>query len=695
MSGKLSRKERAKLQSEQHKAAQLEASESPAPKKKQPIPSRPKLKDSVLVKRLNIILLILAVGVYFNSLQNQYALDDYSLILENEDTKAGGGLGNIFHIFGSSYRNGTLGGDNTLYRPLSKVMFAIEWGISPNNPALNHFMNVALYALTVVLLFRMLRRYLTGQVLVPFIATVLFTVHPLHTEVIANIKGRDDILCFLLFVVTALYVHRYVMQQQTKHLVLAAVAFFFCMMSKESAITFVAVIPLMVYFFIPEGKTERPSRLRWLIEVPYRNVNIMMVGVGVLFLGIRYLVLHGSGVSPVPVVDNYIAGIDGFVGQRVAAIAIAGIYFVKLIAPYELVCDASVAQMPEYGFASWQFLLAIVVYGGGLAFAIMKFRSKHVVSFAVLYFLITFSIVSNVPMLIGTNYAERLLYTPSLGFCLIVAWGLHKFLFTEETSTTDLGEFFRTHTKSLVPVGIIAAVFFTITVMRNPVWYDNLSLYGNDMQISDKSCKMHYFYANHITQQDYLAQFAAGSPERAQIIDTALIEFRTAMNLYPAYGDAIQKLAEMYYDKKMQDTAEYYYRLAIRKAPAMATYRSNYGRLLFDQQRYYEAEYHFTVAVHLNARYPEAYNNLAAVYGTLGGKYANAANVVRDSTESYRQIAMMYYNKSIQNSLNAIASNPNFVPAYRTVSMTYGLIGDIGNQQKYGQMAQQLEAAGY
>ena len=689
MSGKLSRKERAKLQSEQHKAVQ---SGEPVPvnvpkpvrsggKKPQPL-SRPQLKDSPLVKRLNLILILLAFGVYCNSLVNQYALDDYSLILENQDTKAGGGLSNIFHILGTSYRNGTLAGDNQLYRPLSKVMFAIEWSMSPNNPFPGHFMNVSLYTLSIVLLFRMLRRYLTGQILVPFLATALFAVHPLHTEVVANIKGRDDILCFLLFVITALYVHRYVTLQKTKHLVFAGISFFFCMLSKESAITFVAVIPLMIYFFT---NSDRIAAVK---------TSAVVGGVALLFLGIRALVLHGNGFSPVPVVDNYIAGIDGFIGQRVTAIAIAGVYAVKLIAPYELVCDASVPQMPEYGFASWQFLFALLVYGGGLVFAIMKFRSKHLVSFAVLYFLITFSIVSNVPMLIGTNYAERLLYTPSLGFCLIVAWGIHKLLFTEETPTTDPGEFFSAHKKSIVPIGIIVAVFSAITVMRNPVWYDNVSLYGTDKQISENSCKLHYFYGNHITQQEYLAQFPEGSAERAELIDTALAEFRIAHRLYPKYGDAVERLAEMFYDKKQSDSAEFYYRLAIHDHPGMATYRSNYGRLLFDQKRYFEAEYHFRTAVFLNPRYPEAYNNLAAVYGTMGGQWGNRAEQFPDSAASYNQKARELYNKSIQNSLNAIASNPNFVPAYRTVSMTYGIIGDVANQQRYGQMAQQLEAAG-
>lgn len=686
MSGKLSRKERARLQSEQHKAAQQEVSETPVAKKKpQPAAARPRLRDFDFVKKLNYILILLAAGVYLNSLANEYALDDYGLILENQDTK--GGAANIGKILSTSYRSGMLGGDVTLYRPLSKVMFAIEWSLAGDNPFLGHLMNVVLFTLSVVLLFKMLRRYMTGNIIVPFLASALFAVHPIHTEVVANIKGRDDILCFLFFVVAALYIHRYIFSKQTKHLVFAGVSYFLCMLSKESAITYFAVFPLMVYFFT---NAERETTLR---------VVGVTGGVVLLFLGIRLLVLGIHASSPVPVIDNYIAGIDGFVAQRVVAIAIAGIYAIKLFVPYELVCDASVPQMPEYGMGSWQFLFAVLIYGSAIAFAIWKFRSKHIVSFSVLYFLITFSVVSNIPFILGTNYGERLLYTPSLGICIILAWAIHRIFFKENEPVDSLDSFFKVNRKPVAIVGIIALIYSGITVMRNPVWYDNETLYGTDMQISERSCKLRYFYANHITQDEEMVDeegkpLVVGSPEWNKIVDTAIVEFRNAIALYPQYGDALQKLAEMYYDKKQADSAEYYYKLAIKSSPAMATYRSNYGRLLFDQQRLAEAEYQFQNAVHLNAQYPEAYNNLAAVYGTMGMKYRNLAVAQPDSAASYTAKSNQLFNKSLQNSLTAIACNPNFRAAYETTSMTYGILGDGVKQQEYAKVAEQLRAAG-
>ena len=98
-----------------------------------------------------------------NTLRHDYAFDDYGVILENDYTKSGiSGLGTILS---TGYRTSATSADTRLYRPLSKVMFALEWSISPHSPGLNHFVNVSLYALTVVLLFNALRLYISNSVL--------------------------------------------------------------------------------------------------------------------------------------------------------------------------------------------------------------------------------------------------------------------------------------------------------------------------------------------------------------------------------------------------------------------------------------------------------------------------------------------------------------------------------------------------
>lgn len=674
MSGKLSRKERAKLQSEQHKSVQTP--ESAPSRAKRVTPPVQRLKDSDLVRRLNIILIILAAGVYFNSLFNEYALDDYGLILENTQTTRGtDALGDIFT---SAYRAGTFNGDNSLYRPLSKMMFAVEWSIADGAPWLGHFMNVALFSLSIVLLFRMLRRYLKDNITVPFITAVLFAVHPIHTEVVANIKGRDDILCFLFFVCTALYVHRFAVQRKMKDLVLAGVMFFLCTISKESAITFVAVIPLMLYFFTDAGR-----------EV-YKKVGITVGAVALLFLAIRTLVLQGGGTVSAPEVDNYIAGIDGFFAQRATAIAITGIYLVKLFVPYSLVSDASWPQLPVYGFGSWEFLVSLVVLLAMLVFAVLKFKSRHPVSFGILYFFITFSIVSNIPFLIGTNYAERLLYTPSLGIFLAVAWAVHHFLGESEQHLNTLGEYLSAQKKVLGVLAVPVFLYAGIAVMRNPVWKDNDTLYSTDVLISENSCKTHFFYGNHLTMNDSLAAHAADTAEWSRRVNIGLAEFRTAIALNPEYAEATQRLGEMFFHKKQYDSSEVYYRKAIELTPKMATYRNNFGRMLFSIGRYDEAQQEFEEAIRLNPYYSTAYNNLAGCYGMQGSQYVLQMQNDTLRSAEHQQKAIELYQKSIATSLQAIKYDPLFINAYETTAQTYKNLGDAENAKNYQAQAQAL-----
>src|ERR1700757_2729858 len=92
--------------------------------------------------------LIFAIGfiIYFNSLKNEYVLDDFSTIKENHITT--GGIKAIPDIFTHFYRYGYYTSDDGIYRPLAVTVFAFEWWISPNNPTLAHFINIFLYAVT-------------------------------------------------------------------------------------------------------------------------------------------------------------------------------------------------------------------------------------------------------------------------------------------------------------------------------------------------------------------------------------------------------------------------------------------------------------------------------------------------------------------------------------------------------------------
>lgn len=640
--------------------------------KKTGIPTEPGKK---LIRNLNFILFALAFALYFNSLSSGWALDDYGVIKEIPFVQQG--FAGIDDILTTGYRTGLIIADNDLYRPLSKVTFAIEWWLSPDSPGLHHFFNVLLYALSVVLLFRMLRLYIKDSVLIPFIASALFALHPLHTEVVANIKGRDDILCFLFFTVAAIQFHRFIVTNRNKHLAAGAIFFFLSFLSKESAITFAAVIPLMIWFFIPDADNQRQFK-----------TGGALLAVTLLFLAIRALVLSGPG-GGVPVIDNYIAGIDSALTQRTTAIFIGGIYLIKLIVPYELVCDQSMNELNIAGPGDWGFLISFAAFAAMGIFALMKLRQRHVLSFSILYFLITFSLVSNVLMLIGTNYGERLLYAPSLGVCLAIAWLTRKFIQHEEQSSADFSSFIRRNSKSMVLLALFALPYSGLTIVRNAEWSNNDVLYSTDKRKAPLSAKLRFYYANEITQSDRLDRFKKGSTERLKIVDTALIDFRKAVEIYPGYGLAAQKLGEMYFEKGMNDSADFWYKHAIKTNPGQAMIRNNYGRFLFTTGRMDEADFQFTMALRLNPGYADALNNKAGSLGMKAGAYVVLAQKYPAGAAVWNQRAITLFNQSLEHSLKAIAYSPDYIQAYETTALTYTNLGDQANAAKYRNLANQ------
>ena len=150
----------------------------------------------------------------------------------------------------TGYWYGLDGLNDWLYRPLSLVMFAIEWQVAPGTPALGHLVNILLYAATAVVLFRFLRDLFAGyDALVPFAISLLWIAHPIHTEVVANIKSRDELLSFLFSILTLWQCVKYASAPSTKHLLLSGVYFFLALMSKESPITLLVIVPMTLFVF--------------------------------------------------------------------------------------------------------------------------------------------------------------------------------------------------------------------------------------------------------------------------------------------------------------------------------------------------------------------------------------------------------------------------------------------------------------
>jgi hypothetical protein len=231
-----------------------------------------------------IIVALLALVVYLNSFSNEFAHDDGIVIVKNEYVLEGfAGISKILtkDAYDSYYRqlNTTNQLEGGRYRPLSIITFAIEqqfmgpvpvegvdsvlkktiaYGVAgPEQQKLvgemhvRHVINVLWYILSVITLLYFLRYIVfKNNTLMALVATIIFTVHPIHTEVVANVKSRDEIMSLLFMCLTFIFAFKYEENRNDfKMLIAALVSYFLAFLSKEYAITMLALLPLSFYIF--------------------------------------------------------------------------------------------------------------------------------------------------------------------------------------------------------------------------------------------------------------------------------------------------------------------------------------------------------------------------------------------------------------------------------------------------------------
>jgi hypothetical protein len=308
---------------------------------------------------------------------------------------------------------------------------------------------------------------------IPFVASIIFIAHPIHTEAVANIKGRDEIMS-MLFSLGALYgALRFADQGQRKWLVMTLLTYFLGLLSKENAITFLAVIPVTLYFF---GHNQWPK--------------IKTIIVWLLLATLAYLILRFN-TAGVPKFSQPINDLmnNPFLGMKPAEkfgsiMYTLGKYIALMFWPHPLSHDYYPYAIPKIPIFALIPLISLVGYTLLLYTGFKGWVKKSIYSYSILFYLITLSIVSNIVINLGTFMNERFIFMASAGFCIALAY----FLVEHLPSLFSKGKI----------AGIVLAVVATLglgfkTYDRVPVWKDALSLNQAAVAVSSNSARANSF----------------------------------------------------------------------------------------------------------------------------------------------------------------------------------------------------------
>lgn len=464
---------------------------------------------------------ILAMLVYSPSFNYSFVYDDDAVVRENKYVQQGiAGLGKIWT---TSYFQGY---DETMnaraYRPIPLTTLALEYSVWGLNSTVNHIFNLLFYGLigcfTFLFLAKLLRKVHPA---IPIIATLLFLLHPIHLEVVANIKSRDTMLGYLGFTVAAwlLLVHHDT--RKALPLVFSLLFYGFGLLSKEEVLTTLALIPMMLWFF----RDMKPGKI-CISLLPY-----LAVAIGYLVLRSNILGGLNEGVE-LTELDNSLLAANGF-GERTASnILVLGKYLLMTLFPHPLISDYSFSTIPVVGWSDWRVYLALLGNIGLLALLVHGFKKKTLYSYGAAHYFITVSIFTSLIVTNVSAYNDRFLFTPVLGICLILAWLVSLLIKKGEASSSSaIAEFFKHNFVPVALTALVGAIAVFKIESHLPYWKDRFALFEHDAKLAPNNARMRKNHGGSLARLAVEAQEKDPNVAR-QYATKAIKELDAALAIY-------------------------------------------------------------------------------------------------------------------------------------------------------------------
>lgn len=255
-----------------------------------------KLPAPVSFKKYYYLFGIITFFLFANTIGNDYNMDD-GLVTRNHKLTSQG-LSTVKEIFTSSYYDD--GVYSYGYRPMVHLSFALEHELFGEKPGSGHFINIILFTLSVLLFFKLLVKWVGEKnILFAGIATLLFAVHPIHTEVVASLKNRDEILAFLFVIWAALSAHKFLEKGKFISLISILVLFSLAMLSKKSVYPMAIIIPTGI-LLLKELSVRQLVLITTAFVLPAAfigsdfqlKMSILMTVIPLMFIIFTYLIKH-------------------------------------------------------------------------------------------------------------------------------------------------------------------------------------------------------------------------------------------------------------------------------------------------------------------------------------------------------------------------------------------------------------------
>ncbi len=575
-----------------------------------------------------LLILIVSLALYSNSLKNGFVYDDEDTVVNNIIIKDLSKLSILFDKKGYFDNSG-----ESSYRPVCTFTYFIDYAFYELNPWGYHLTNIVLHAVNGILLFAFLtlsgkdREFMPRSAAAPplqsnrhdipyalsLLITFLFVTHPVLTEAVNAISYREDLLVFMFYLTTMILYLLVKTNIPHSNLIYSAscLSYFLALLSKEMAVT----LPLTIYCYEWVLK-NKDKGLRVII---YNRYNIGYIAITLIYVYIRFYLFQNPVNERLPPWSSSI---------RLITIPWLTLkYIAVMMAPFSLSADYKVNPVTTPFSPMFILSLTAVAFCVGVLFKIRK--SEGWIAFGMAFFLITLLPVSNfIP--IGNPLAERYLYLPAAGFTVV--FGRLFYL---------IGSYNKRNLYILVPYLILICLYSIGTINRNKVWKDSYSLWYDTVKKMPDSQQAHYNLG--------LVYYGQGR------LDEAMKEYLTVLEYNPNNIMAHNNLGNVYDRKGWLDEAIKEYLAVLKYNPSDTIAHYNLGRAYYKQGRSDEAIKEYLKALILDPNYVRAHYGLGVIYHSQGQidkaikAYLSVLRIKPNDLMAHYKIGVEY---SLQNQLD-------------------------------------------
>ena len=524
---------------------------------------------------------MIAILIYIPSFNADFTLDDVLIVEDNTFVKS---LDQIPAIWTSHYWAGKVDATDTgLYRPLTLTTYNLQYALTGESPAAFHILNILLHALVCLMVMTMASLLFLDFRLV-IISGLLFAIHPIHTEAVAGIVGRAEILAALFILTSMVCYHQWRQKGEIKWLVLLLVSTFAAITSKEHGFLMIAIMALQeTYYYFTTKTFSWSERKKW---IAFGSVAILSLGMWMVRSSI-------TG----PTASHELWANVGSADRMATSVRTSAEYIGLHLWPFPLSADYWIDEVPIVGFGNVKVLFGVFVILGMLSLAYYLRRKLPVASWGILFFFLMLLPVSNFVFAAGFLKAERILYIPSIGLILLMSVLLTKVL--------DLKS---GRIPGFILLGLFLLLFTWRSWTRSGDWKNNYTLAVATLQTSPNSPRFNNMMGLELRAQNKN--------------DEALAFFEKAVQANPNHVPALVNLGMQYsYFNRQQEAGDLLEKALTLEPGTLATY----ANLMSVYRTTGAHDKNIAIAEKAMQRFPQS----AAIMWNAANAYQLAGNMAR------------------------------------------------------------------